>query len=121
MKEIGEHFTIKDDKYCWPTTYLGANIEQIQLDGGSWAWSMTSEHYVKSLIETISDLSAEDERELKGTFKQKSHTGPLPINYAPELDNTHECSGKHVSRYRQIIGILRWAEELGSWKIGYPL
>jgi len=56
MKGIGEHFTIKDDKYGEPTTYLGANIERIQLDDGSWAWSMTSEHYVKNLIETVSPL-----------------------------------------------------------------
>ena len=59
---------------------------------------MTSEHYVKNLIETVSDLLAEDGRELKGTFKQKSHTGPLPVNYAPELDDTQECSEKHASR-----------------------
>ena len=56
MKGIGEHFTIKDDKYGEPTTYLGANIERTQLDDGSWAWSMTSEHYVKNLIETVSPL-----------------------------------------------------------------
>ena len=121
MKGIGEHFTIKDDKYGEPTAYLGANIERIQLDDGSWAWSMTSEHYVKNLIETVSDLLAEDGRELKGTFKQKSHTGPLPVNYAPELDDTQECSEKHASRYRQIIGILRWAVELGRLDIHFEV
>ena len=121
MKGIGEHFTIKDDKYGEPTTYLGANIERIQLDDGSWAWSMTSEHYVKNLIETVSDLLAEDGRELKGTFKQKSHTGPLPVTYAPELDDTRECSEKHASRYRQIIGILRWAVELGRLDIHFEV
>ena len=121
MKRIGEHFTIKDDKYGPPTTYLGANFEQIQLDDGSWAWSMTSEHYVKNLIETVSDLLAEDGRELKGTFKQKSHAGPLPITYAPELDNTQECSEEHASRYRQIIGILQWAVELGRLDIHFEV
>jgi hypothetical protein len=91
MKEIGRHFIIKDDKYGAPTTYLGANIEKIQLNDNSYAWSMTSKHYVKNLIETISDLLAEDGQELKGTFKQKSHTGPLPVSYTPELDNTSHC------------------------------
>ena len=47
MKDIGKQFTIKDDKYGAPTTYLGANIEKFQLDDGSYAWSMTSKHYVQ--------------------------------------------------------------------------
>ena len=30
------------------------------------------------------------------------------MNYEPELDATPHCDKEHVSRYRQIIGILRW-------------
>jgi Reverse transcriptase (RNA-dependent DNA polymerase) len=121
MKDIGKQFTIKDGKYGPPTTYLGANIEKYQLDDGSYAWSMTSKHYVKMLIETISDLLAEDGRELKGTFKQKSHTGPLSTSYKPELDSTPLCSEEHASRFRQIIGILRWAVELGRLDIHFEV
>ena len=35
-------FTIKDGKYGPPETYLGANIEKVQLDDGLNAWSMHS-------------------------------------------------------------------------------
>jgi hypothetical protein len=101
MKEIGRQFTIKDDKYGEPTTYLGANIEKVQLEDNTYAWSMTSKHNVKNLIETISDLLAEDGQELKGTFKQKSHSGPLPVSYAPELDDTPIHTQKLRGQTRQ--------------------
>ena len=117
MDTIGKYFTIKDNKYGQPETYLGANIEKVQLDDGSDAWSMHSQHYVKSLVQTIEDLLGEDGRELKGTFKQKKHSGPLHTSYKPELDSTRPCSEEHASRFRQIIGILRWAVELGRLDI----
>ncbi len=37
----------------------------------------------------------------------------MPIHYEPELDSTPHCDEEHSSSYRQIIGILRWAIELG--------
>jgi hypothetical protein len=56
MDEIGKYFTIKDNKYGPPDTYLGANIEKVQLDDGLYAWRMHSKHYVDNLILTIEDL-----------------------------------------------------------------
>ena len=106
MEDIKKYFTIKDDKYGSLDTYLGSNIEKVQLDDGSYAWRMHSQHYVKSLIQTIEDLLLEDGRELKGTFKQKTHSGPLSTSYKPELDNSQPCSEEHASHFRQIIGIL---------------
>jgi hypothetical protein len=72
---------------------------------------MDSKSYVKAAAQVVRDLLAEDGRELKGG--KGSHTGPIPINYRPELDATPHCDEEHASRYRQIIGILRWAIELG--------
>jgi hypothetical protein len=34
-------------------------------------------------------------------------------SYRPELDTTDECDDKGASRYSQLIGVLRWAVELG--------
>jgi hypothetical protein len=117
METINKYFTIKDNKYGPPDTYLGSNVEKVQLDDGSYAWSMHSQHYFKSLVQTIEDLLGEDGRELKSTFKQKKHTGPLHTSYKPELDSTKPCDEEHASRFRQIIGILRWAVELGRLDI----
>ena len=44
---------------------------------------------------------------------KRAHKGPLPHGYKPELDTTPELSAEYVSRFQQLIGILRWAVELG--------
>jgi len=46
---------------------------------------------------------------------------PLPNGYKPELDVTEELSEDMASRYRQLIGILRWAVELGRVDILYEV
>ena len=76
---------------------------------------MRSDKYVKNAIQTVEDLLAEDGRVLKGG--KQNHANCLPIEYKPELDVTEECDEEHASRYRQIIGILRWAIELGRFDI----
>ena len=111
MKQIGTSFEIKNDEYGPPTQYLGADVEQFTLRDGSKAWSLLSTSYVKNAIETVTRLLAEDGRELKSGARP--HKGPLPQGYKPELDTTEECSIEHMSRYQQLIGILRWAVELG--------
>jgi hypothetical protein len=111
MKDIGKEFQIKDNKYGPPTIYLGAGISKFQLMDGSTCWSTDSKQYVQSVVEMVQTLLEKDGQELK-TGKQKNHTGPLPYDYRPELDSTNFCDEEHSSRYRQIIGILRWAIEL---------
>ena len=115
MKQIGSEFEIKNGEYGPPTSYLGAGISKVQLGNGDECWTMDSKKYVKAAIEVVRGLLAEDGRELK-TSKPK-HEGPIPINYEPELDATPHCDEEHASRYRQIIGILRWAIELGRFDI----
>jgi hypothetical protein len=111
MKQIGSKFEIKNGKYGPPTSYLGAGISKVQLSNGKERWSLDSKKYVKAAIDIVRGLPAEDGRELK-TSKSK-HEGPMPLNYEPELDSTPHCDEEHASRYRQIIGILRWAIKLG--------
>jgi hypothetical protein len=114
MKAIGKRFEIKNNEYGPPTIYLGAGISKITVDEQE-CWSMESSKYVKAAVQTIKDLLAEDGRELK--TGNRRHKGPLPPNYQPELDTTHECDEVHASRFRQIIGIFRWAIELGRFDI----
>lgn len=116
MKEIGKRFEIKNNDYGPPKIYLGAGISKFTIpNDGDQVWSMDSKQYVKAAVQTVKDLLAEDGRELRGG--KGSHHGPLPTNYQPELDATKECGEEHSSRYRQIIGILRWAIELGRMDI----
>ena len=111
MEMIGKRFEIKNDEYGPPKQYLGADVELFQLPDGSTAWSLLSTSYVRAAVDTIKRLLAEDGRDLKSG--KRPHKGPLPPGYKPELDVTDECCAEHVSRYQQLIGILRWAVELG--------
>ena len=110
MEAIGKRFEIKNDEIAPPKTYLGADIESIKMKDGTKAWSLSCTSYVKNAVETVENLLKEDGRQLK---TGKRHHGPLPHGYKPELDTTDECSDEHTSRYQQLIGILRWAVELG--------
>ena len=116
MRKIGKRFEIKNDEIGPPKIYLGAGICKVASDeDGSECWSMESQKYVKAAVQTVKDLLAEDGRELKGKIGSK--TGPLPTNYEPELDVTNELNEDKSSRFRQLIGILRWACELGRLDI----
>ncbi len=54
-------------------------------------------------------LLQEDGRGLKSTAKT-----PFPSTmYRPEIGTTDECDDLHASRYQNLIGVLRWAVELG--------
>ena len=117
MEQIKLEYRLKDDSYGAPKTYLGAEIEKFNIihsDGQvTEAWSFKSEQYVKNAVSTVEGMLREEGRELKTNWKSRKHSGPMPHTYRPELDTTEECDAEHVSRYQQIVGILRWAVELG--------
>ena len=116
MESIGHQFEIKNNEYGPPTTYLGAGISKVQLDNGDMCWSMESHKYVTAAVDTIKGLLLESGRELK-KGQGSRHYGPLPPSYRPELDATPMCDDEHASHFRQIIGIFRWAIELGRFDI----
>ena len=78
---------------------------------------MDSRQYANAAIDTVQKLPKEDGQELKTSKKAGGTHGALNPNYQPELDATPECDAEHASRYLQIIGILRWAIELGRYNI----
>ena len=110
MKDIGFSFDIKDDKFGPPTTYLGTNVEPFQISDRKYAWIIQYNSYVAAAVQTIKDLFSEYDIYLRSN--KISHTGLLPHGYKAELDVTDECDSDHVSRFQQLIGILRWEVEL---------
>ena len=61
-------------------------------------------------VKTVESLLNEDGR---GEVLKSNARNPLPTKYRPELDVTDELGPDMLSRYLQLIGILRWAIELG--------
>jgi hypothetical protein len=77
---------------------------------------MSSHSYVRNAVQNVKLLLKEEERGLKSTAKT-----PFPTTYRPELDTTDELDDNLSSRYSQLIGVLRWAVELGRIDIYYEV
>ena len=70
--------------------------------------------YVKNAIKIVENLLAEDG---DGTRMKSSARDPFPSGYRPEMDVTTELQNELVSCFLQLIGILRWAVEIGRLDI----
>jgi hypothetical protein len=114
MDDLGKLYEMKPESVREPELYLGANIEKVQLPDGRSEWAMTSRTYVKNAIKTVENLLAEDGEETRMKFAARN---PFPSGYRPELDATAELHDEMISRFLQLIGILRWAVELGRLDI----
>jgi hypothetical protein len=90
MDAIGQIYDLKDTVKP-PTTYLGAQIERMQLPSGMECWAFSSEKFIKNAINTVEDLLQEDGR--NEGLKSKATT-PFPNLYKPELDATRELDAE---------------------------
>ncbi len=106
---------LKPESVHEPDIYLGANVEKVQLPNGKVEWSMGSKTYVKNAIRVVEALIVEDDPEAK--LKSTARNSFPTSGYKPELDVTPELNDELGSRFLQLIGILRWAIELGRLNI----
>ena len=114
MNELGKLYELKPESVKEPDIYLSANMEKVQMPDGRVEWSMGSRAYIKNAVKVVESLIAEDnpDAKLKSTARN-----PFPTGYKPELDVTPELNDELGSRFLQIVGILRWAIELGRINI----
>ena len=108
LKSVQDTFKFMDDKIDKPDVYLGAQLDEMSVDGFE-GWTMSSEKYVKSAIENIEQTLAETNQRLP----TKCRT-PLSSGYRPELDTSPELKAEGLQRYQELISILCWAVELGQ-------
>lgn len=108
MDAIGNIYRLKEGSVGTPERYLGATISQYQLSDGRSAWAMSAREYLKAAIDTLETNLTRRDLKLRGGTKC-----PLPSGYKPELDVTDPLSEQESTEYQQLIGILRWACELG--------
>jgi hypothetical protein len=110
IKQITMFFKAKDGSIKPPEIYLGANVAKIQLPDGREVWSTSPRSYVKNSILVVERLLEEDN---EGYVLKSNARNPFPTGYKPELDVTDELDQTLASRFLQLIGILRWAVEIG--------
>ena len=100
-------FKFKDDKIVCPEVYLGAQLDTMTVDGFD-GWTMSSQKCIKAAIDNVEEVLAKTDQRLLtkcGTL--------LKSGYQPELDTSPELKLNGLQRYQELIGMLRWAVDLG--------
>ena len=108
MLGIQDQFKLKDDKIEEPENYLGAVLAKMTMNDGSECWTMSSEKYCKAAVTNVEEKLAKSGRRLPTKCG-----APLTSGYKPELDVSQELKADGLNYYQELIGVLRWAVELG--------
>ena len=104
-------FKLKNDKIAEPDIYLGAQLGKMVVDGHE-CWTMSAEKYVLASVRNV-----EEALEKKGLRLPTKCYTPLPPDYRPELDTSDELKSDGIQYFQELIGVLRWAVELGRVNI----
>ena len=107
MRLIAKDFKFKKDEIKPPEIYLGARLERKELHGQN-MWTMTSVDYLKAAIKNL-----EERLEKKGKKLSTKTDVPMTQDYRPELDESQELDTEGITKYQELIGILRWAVGIG--------
>jgi hypothetical protein len=107
MSGIQATFKLKDDRIEKPEMYLGAQLS-LKVMNGVECWTMTSEQYVRAAIANV-----EAKLDESGQRLPTRCATPMQANYRPELDVTPELKLDGIRYFQELIGILRWAAEIG--------
>jgi hypothetical protein len=71
---------------------------------------VTSQDYIRAAVKNV-------EEAIKGTARRlptRHIETPMLTTYTPELDITEELNEKDVTFFQELIGVLRWATEIGQ-------
>jgi hypothetical protein len=110
MDHIGKVYTLKRGSVGEPTTYLGADIGKYYLPDAPTKvrWSMSADKYLKRAVKEVElQLGAIDRKLITRAVT------PFANGYRPEMDVTPELNAEQHNYFQGLIGVLRWACELG--------
>lgn len=107
LKDVNRTFKFKNDAIEVPDIYLGAKMQMKMIDGRK-IWTISSLDYVKAAIANIEEACKSRNWELPTKCDP-----PMSSDFIPEFDDSPELKEKDVTWYQEMIGILRWASEIG--------
>ena len=107
MNEITNTFKFKGDKCAEPDIYLGARLQKRSV-GNKSCWTMTSVDYINAGVKNLEEVLKN-----KRWRMPKKATTPMTAGYVPELDISDELNAEDTQFYQELIGMLRWATEIG--------
>ena len=106
LLEISQTLKFKKNKIEPPDMYLGGKLKLRTLNGRS-VWTLSCKDYVRAAINIV----------IKGAsargLKLPAAGTPMSSHAQPELDASMELNAKDITFYQEMIGMLRWAIELG--------
>ena len=108
IRELGKYFKIKESSIGPPSIYLGGKMSEVVLPNGVKAHAFSPSQYVQEAVNNVEKHLAQRNMKLK-----KKATAPITTAYRPELDASPELDPTDAAYYQSVIGILRWAVELG--------
>ena len=119
METLGKAYCLKEGSVGPPSQYLGAQIKPHRFEDmpENQYWSMSSAKYVKEAVKNL-EL---DLKKINKKLPSSRITMPLAFGYRPELDVSPLLDEEHTTFYQQLIGILRWAVELGRIELHYSV
>ena len=113
MEEFSKLYRLKPESVGPPNRYLGADIGVQHSTAGVECWAMSSDSYVQNALKVVEGYLAAEQSALRN----KASCPFSSSDYKPELDATPLLEPEMISRFQQLIGILRWACELGRLDI----
>jgi Reverse transcriptase (RNA-dependent DNA polymerase) len=110
LDAIGQRYKLKPGSVGEPTSYLGAVISKYYLPGNPHKprWAMSSDKYLQRAVKEVESKLGEINRKLPSRV-----TTPMAAGYRPEMDVTPELNAEQHNYFQGLIGVLRWACELG--------
>jgi len=108
LEEIQRTFKFKNGKIETPEFYLGAKLQKKPINGIQ-CWTITSQDYVKAAVKNVEETIKKSRRRLPTS----NIDTPMNITFSPELDVTEELNGDDTTYFQELIGVLRWATEIG--------
>ena len=112
MEGIQSKFKLKNDKFAEPTDYLGATLAKLTTSNGTECWTQSSDKYVMASIQSVETTLSE-----KGNKLPTKCVTPFSSGYRPESDTSAELGAEGHRYYQELIGMLRWAVEIGRLDI----
>ena len=112
MDGIRATFKLKGDKAEKPDMYLGASLEEVETASGTKCWSMSSEKYVKAAVTNVKERLSR-----KGMRLPSKCDTPMSTSYYPSEDVSRELNAEGLHMYQEMIGVPRWAIEIGRVEI----
>ena len=113
----GDTVKYKNGKIEPPEIYLGAKLQEKEINGHL-CWTISSTDYIKAAVQTVKDSI--NKAGCRWKLPPKALT-PMVSAFIPELDGTPELDPDDHRFFQEMIGMLRWATEIGRVDVLYEV